>query len=71
MKRIILAGSIVLIGFSLFLLSACQKEEESCSCKDSYGGRQNVYPSSYGAKTCSDLALKLRADSGDWGISCN
>ena len=67
-KRIALVGVTVMFGFGLFLWS-CEKEEKNCSCTvyDNSSGwaywksiGYDIKPSSFGASSCSDVAIKLR-----------
>ena len=80
-KRIFLVGIIATISLSAFLISCENEEDKSCSCREfnaagkQLGGVSNFYPSSWGAKDCSELQTKLRVQALDLGLnntfSCN
>ena len=66
MKKYIFISAVALFAFSSFLVS-CSEEEETkmCTCieYDYYYGdsyTKQLDPESFGAKNCSDLAIKLR-----------
>lgn len=61
MKKILLVGAIAAMTLGLFLASCEKAEDKACTCTESGDGdgTRDVTPSSYGAKNCSDLELKL------------
>ena len=72
-----LVGIIAVMGLGAFLIS-CEREveEKSCSCKEfapngQLGGTKDLYPSSWGAKNCSELESKLRVQALSLGVNNN
>ena len=68
-KKFLLVGVIAIFGLSAFLTS-CEKdepEEKSCVCTErnpsgAVSTGETYYPSSWGAKDCSELQVKLRVE---------
>ncbi len=79
MKKYIFISAVALFAFSSFLVSCSEEEEETkmCTCVeyDYYYGdtyTKQLNPASFGAKYCSDLAIKLRManDDEDYSYDC-
>lgn len=75
MKKVFfLATIIALCTTCLFVITSCEKEEKMCTCTETdygYSSTQQVDPSSFGAKNCSDLAVKLRmANGSEFDYNC-
>ena len=66
-KRIITGMAVTLSAVCIFCAVSCEKENTMCTCTETdygYSATQQVDPSSFGAKNCSDLAVKLRMANG-------
>lgn len=60
--------AFIALGFlTIFIISSCEKSNESCTCTETLDDgtqyKETIAPSSFGASNCSDLALKLRMES--------
>ena len=67
-KKFFLVGVIALFSLGAFIVS-CSKDDpvsKSCTCTEYADGyaynTRTLDPESWGAKNCSDLQLKLRAE---------
>ena len=65
-------AALVLCGCAICLSSCNNDEDESCSCtkyEDGYRAQsREITPSSFGAKNCSDLAIKMEVYA-DYGVT--
>ena len=77
-KRFLLVGIVAILGLGVFAVSCSKdddkKEEISCTCWEDETPKdtQKINPESFGAKNCSDLAMKLNmstdADDMTWVV---
>ncbi len=75
-KESLMAIIIAIIAISIFVITSCQKNPSSCTCTESdpdygYYASQKLDPASFGAKNCSDLAIKLKMSNPDFYYTCN
>ena len=72
-KRIITVIAVMLSAVCVFCVVSCENEDTMCTCTETgsgYSATQQVDPSSFGAKNCADLAVKLRMASSDFDYNC-
>jgi len=73
-KKFFLISAVIVMGFGAFLFS-CKKEETSCYCTEYSSPTSapissgNFYPSTWGAKGCSELATKLHLYGIEHGLN--
>jgi len=74
-KKVFSLFAVALSAFAI-CLTACEDEESSCTCTETdyegYNATKELNPESFGAKNCSDLAVKLKMQAdGEFDYSCN